>query len=104
MRARAAVALLVGAALAQAGCGGPAPGAADYTCGHVSRSVTALRDQARSLVTREGSRPTRLSREEAILDAEFQLEHACRGAADADRGYRRAAERPSAGWYSPVSR
>jgi hypothetical protein len=104
MRGRAAAALLVSAALAQAGCGGLAPGAADYSCGHVGRSATALRDQARSLADRERSRPTRLSSEEAVLDAEFQLEHACRGAADADRGYRRAGARRSAGWFSPVSR
>jgi hypothetical protein len=100
---RSALAALACLALAQAGCGDEEPGAAAYTCGQMHDSVGALREQARVLVSREGLRPGRLSREEAILDAEFQIRRACDGAGAGDQPYNRAAGLSSPGWFSPAS-
>ena len=100
MRARALAALAC-LALVHAGCGGQPAGAAAYTCGYMRGTVGAFRAQAAVLVAREGLRPQRLSREEAVLDAELQIRRTCDGAADAYRPYDRAARRVSRGWLSP---
>jgi hypothetical protein len=98
---RSALTALACLALAQAGCNDERPGAAGYSCGQMGDSVRALREQAAVLVSREGLRPGRLSREEAILDAEFQIRRACDGAAGDEQPYNRAAELSSPGWFSP---
>jgi hypothetical protein len=104
MRGRMLIALaLVCAAVAQAACGRAPTGAAEYTCGHMRQTPSALRDQARVLVDREGLRVQRLSHEEAVLDAEFRIRRACEHAPDAARPYRRAAQLRSPGWLSPAS-
>jgi hypothetical protein len=103
MRARVIAVALGCLALAHGGCGGAPAGAAAYTCGHMRDTVGAFREQARVLVDREGMRPRRLSREEAVLDAEFRIRRACDGAADAVRPYERAARDTSRGWLSPAS-
>jgi hypothetical protein len=64
-------------------------------------TVGAFRAQARVLVAEEGLRAHRLSREEAVLDAELEIRRACDGAPDADQPYNRAARRISRGWLSP---
>jgi hypothetical protein len=102
MRGRALAALAC-LALVHGGCGGPTPGAAAYTCGYMRHTVGAFRAQAAVLVAREGLRAERLSREDAILDAELQIRRACDGAADAYRPYDRAARQTSRGWVSPGS-
>ncbi|MDX6728169.1 MAG: hypothetical protein QOK49_2974 [Baekduia sp.] len=95
------LAALVGClALASGGCGAVSSGAAGYTCGHMRDTTGAFREQARAMVAAEGLRAHRLSREEAVLDAEFQIRHACAGAAAADRPYARAAGLRSAGLLS----
>jgi hypothetical protein len=98
---RSALTALACLALAVAGCNEEKPAAAAYTCGDTDDSVRALREQAAVLVSREGLRPSRLSREEAILDAEFQIKRACDGAAAETQPYDRAAELSSPGWVSP---
>jgi hypothetical protein len=103
MRAPVVAALLACLALAQAACGGKTAGAAGYTCGYMRDTVGAFRAQARVLVAEEGLRAQRLTREEAVLDAELEIRRACDGAADADRPYNRAARRSSRGWLSPGS-
>jgi hypothetical protein len=103
MRALATAALIACLALAPAGCGEEKARAADYTCGQMRDSAGALRDQARVLVANEGLRARRLSREEAILDAEFRIERACDGAARGARPYHRAARLTSPGWISAGS-
>jgi hypothetical protein len=101
---RRGFAALVGClALAQGGCGAVTSGADDFTCGHMRDTTGAFRQQARVLVDRQGLRSHRLSREEAVLDAEFQIRRACAGAAGADRPYTRAAGLTSAGWLSAGS-
>jgi hypothetical protein len=91
MRARPPIALLACLALAAAGCGGQNAGAASYTCGHMRDTVGAFRDQARLVVDREGFKTSALSAEEAVLDVELQVRHACRGAPDGYRPYRAVA-------------
>jgi hypothetical protein len=103
MDRRALAAVLACLALAQGGCGGVTTGAATFTCGHMRDTTGAFRQQARVMVAREGRRARRLSREEAVLDAEFQIRHACVGAADGDEPYRRAAGLSSPGWLSAGS-
>jgi hypothetical protein len=103
MRGRAPAALLACLALAQGGCGEQTAAAATYTCGYMRDKPGAFREQARVLVSREGLRPHRLSREEAVLDAEFQIRRACDGAPDTVRPYHRAAGLSSAGWLSAGS-
>jgi hypothetical protein len=100
MRGRVLAALLGCLALAQGGCGGPAVDAAAFTCGQMRATVGAFREQASVLVDREALRSHRLSREEAVLDAEVQVRRACDGAVAGDRPFRRAAEASSAGWLS----
>jgi hypothetical protein len=95
------LAALVGClAVASGGCGAVSSGAAGYTCGHMRNTTGAFREQARAMVAGEGLRAHRLSREEAVLDAEFQIRRACDGAAAADRPYARAAGLSSAGLLS----
>jgi hypothetical protein len=101
MRRCVPAALLACLALAQAGCGTPATGAAAYTCGYMRDTPWAFREQARALVDREGLRAQRFSREEAVLDAEFRIRRVCDGAPDAERPYDRAARLSSPGWVSP---
>jgi hypothetical protein len=55
------------------------------------------------MVDREGLRAHRLSREEAVLDAEFQIRRVCRGAADGDEPYVRALGLGSGGLVSSGS-
>jgi hypothetical protein len=100
MRARVLAALAC-LALVHGGCGGRPAGAAAYTCGYMRDTVGAFRAQAAVLVAREGRRAQRLSREEAVLDAELQVRRLCDGAADAYRPYDRAARQISRGWLSP---
>lgn len=102
MRARV-LAVLACLALVHGGCGGPTAGAAAYTCGYMRDTVGAFRAQAAVLVDREALSAQRLSREEAILDAEVQIRRACDGAADDYRPYDRAARETSRGWLSPGS-
>jgi hypothetical protein len=104
MLGRVLIALLATLALAHAGCGDETAAAADYTCGHMRDTRGAFRDQARVLVSREGLRARRLSREEAIADAEFRIRRVCDGAADADQPYERAAGLSSPGLISPSAR
>jgi hypothetical protein len=101
MRPPVIAALLACLALAHAACGGQTVGAATYTCGYMRDTVGAFRAQARVLVAEEGLRAHRLSREEAVLDAELEIRRACDGAPDADQPYNRAARRISRGWLSP---
>jgi hypothetical protein len=101
MRPAVVAALLACLALAQAACGGQTAGAATYTCGYMRDTVGAFRAQAQVLVDEQGLRPHRLSREEAVLDAELAIRRACDGAADADHPYDRAARQISRGWLSP---
>jgi hypothetical protein len=103
MRSLATAALIACLALASAGCGEEKARAAGYTCGQTRHSAGALRDQARVLVTGEGLRARRLSREEAVLDAEFRIRRACDGAAADYRPYDRAAALSSPGWISAGS-
>jgi hypothetical protein len=102
VRRCALAALLACLALANAGCGEETARAATYTCGQMRHSAAALRDQARVLVTSE-RRAGQLSREEAVLDAQFRIRRACKGAAADDRPYERAAGLSSPGWISPAS-
>jgi hypothetical protein len=104
VRRRVLAALLACLALAQAGCGTPAPGAAAYTCGYMRDTAGTFREQARALVDREGLRARRLSHEEAVLDAEFRIRRICDGAPDAEQPYHRAARLSSRGWVSPSAR
>jgi hypothetical protein len=103
MRALATAALLACLALAAPGCGEEKARATDYTCGQMRDSAGSLHEQARVLVTKEKLRARRLSREDAILDAEFRIGRACDGAADDDRPYDRAARLSSPGWISAGS-
>jgi hypothetical protein len=103
MRGRVLTVLLGCLALAQGGCGGQTTGADAYTCGHMRDTVGAFRQQARVLVDRVGLRSHRLSLEEAVLDAEFEIRGVCDGAADADQPYDRAAALTSDGWVSAGS-
>jgi hypothetical protein len=103
MRRRVLPVLLASLALAQGGCGGTTSGAAGYTCGHMRDTTGAFREQARVMVDREGLRAHRLSHEEAVLDAEFQIRRVCRGAADGDEPYVRALGLGSGGLVSSGS-
>jgi hypothetical protein len=87
VRARRYIALLGCLALVPAGCGGQTAGAASYTCGHMRDTVGAFRRQARLIVDREGFKTSALSTEEAVLDVELQIRHACRDVADGYRPY-----------------
>lgn len=87
MGVRGPIVLLVGLALAQAGCAGQTTDAVAYTCGHMRDSVGAFRDQARLIVDREGFKTSALSIEEAVLDVELLLREACRGVVDDHRPY-----------------
>jgi hypothetical protein len=103
-RRRVLATLLGCLALAQSGCGSQPSGASAYTCGYMRDTTGAFRQQARALVDREGLRPQRLSREEAVLDAEFQIRRVCDGVPDTDRPYQRAARLSSRGWVNPSAR
>jgi hypothetical protein len=88
MRARRYTALLLASiALAQTSCAGQTTGAATYTCGHMRDSVGAFRKQARLIVDRAGFKTSAVSIEEAVLDVELLVRHACRGVADGYRPY-----------------
>jgi hypothetical protein len=100
MRLRLVAAVAGGLALAQAGCGGQATGAAGYTCGHMRDTTGAFRQQASVIVDGKRLRAHRLSREESVLGAELHVRRACDGAGAGDRPYRRAAGVDSPGWVA----
>jgi hypothetical protein len=90
------MALLACLALAHAGCAGPTPAAASYTCRHMRDTVGAFREQARLIVARDGLKTSALSTEEAVLDVELLLRNACRNAAAGYMPYARVTSAPPA--------
>jgi hypothetical protein len=91
MRGRLLIFMLA-IAIAPAGCADQVTGAAAYTCGHMRDTVGTFRDQARLLVDHEGFKTSALSVEEAVLDVELELRHACRGAEDGYAPYASVAD------------
>jgi hypothetical protein len=104
VRARLLATILGCLALAQAGCGDDErTGAAAYTCGHMRDTSGAFRTQARVVVQQAGLRANRLTLEETVLDAEFEIRSVCDGAASDVRPYARAVTLSSPAWVSPAS-